>query len=45
MWSDPVTLGGGMTIVYGSPGRCGWAWNTPSESHSEYHFSSVAFGL
>ena len=43
MWSEPVTLGGGMTIVHGvASGRVGR--NSPSPSQCAYQRSSIARG-
>src|SRR5690606_27609685 len=40
IWSTPVTLGGGMTIVYGSR-LSGWDSNMRCFSQDPYHFSST----
>jgi dipeptidyl aminopeptidase/acylaminoacyl peptidase len=43
MWSEPVTFGGGMTIVHGcASGRSGR--NRPSPSQCTYHRCSIAVG-
>src|SRR4029078_9033234 len=43
MWSDPVTLGGGMTIVHGvASGRSGR--NSPRLSQCAYQRSSMLLG-
>jgi hypothetical protein len=43
MWSEPVTLGGGLTIVHGSAsGRSGR--NRPFSSQWEYQRVSIAAG-
>src|SRR5659263_643207 len=44
MWREPVTFGGGMTIVYGSPGRDGSAWKEPAAIQAAYQRSSTDFG-
>ena len=43
-WSDPVTFGGGMTMLNGSPGSSGSAWKRPAASQSAYSPASTADG-
>ena len=44
MWRDPVTLGGGMTIVKGSPPSWNSGRKTPADSHRSYQFASTSCG-
>ena len=44
MCSTPVTLGGGMTTVYGSR-PSGVEWNNWWSSQYWYHFDSMSVGL
>ena len=43
-WSAPVTLGGGMQMVYGGLPLLGSAWKYPRSSHIGYHRSCAACG-
>jgi hypothetical protein len=45
MWSTPVTLGGGITMVYGSFPESELAWKNPLFSQYLYHLSSTSAGL
>ena len=44
IWRIPVTLGGGMTMVYGSLSS-GSEWKHLCSSHQAYHLSSTSAGL
>src|SRR6476659_403665 len=44
MCSEPVTLGGGMTIEKGAFGVCASAWKYFCSSQKRYHFCSTAAG-
>src|SRR5512136_2010481 len=44
MWSTPVTLGGGITIVYGFLWGVTSAWKKRCSSQKEYHFFSTSAG-
>ncbi len=44
MWSTPVTFGGGMTMVNGSPSGLTSGENAPELSHAAYQRDSMSAG-
>jgi len=44
MCSEPVTLGGGMTMANDGPGRAGSALKKPLSSQNRYQRGSTVFG-
>ena len=41
MWSQPVTFGGGSTMLNGGRSESGLARNAPMRSQKAYHFGST----